>query len=153
MKPSAAEPRFSPPELMEQRTPPIASTRRAPAQVAGWAFIVTGIGHGLATVMPWPDGARATAEAMERTFFSLGGISRSMDQLMSGFSFAMVPLFVAFGAAVLLLLRKGGLPREIAWLGLALSVSLLAIALLLLPTPPIVTMTIATCAFALSLRP
>lgn len=128
------------------------TVRSRPAATAGWTFVVTGIVHGLAALMPWPDSARPGVEAMGRSTFAIGGVSRSLSQLFNGFSFAMVPLLIAFGAVVLLLLRRGPLPRDIAWLGLAVSLALLLIAVALLPTPPIVTMSIASAAFIVSLR-
>lgn len=131
---------------------PAAAARSRPAAVAGWTFVVAGIGHGFGSLMPWPKSARPGVDAMERTTVDVGGVSRSLAQLMNGFSVGMLLLLLSFGAIVLLLLRRGQLPRDIAWVGLALSVTMLAVSVVLLGPPSIGTMGIATVGFGLALR-
>jgi phosphotransferase system glucose/maltose/N-acetylglucosamine-specific IIC component len=126
---------------------------RMAARVGGWAFALTGAGHlTLASLMPATDDMLAVERQMEQARFPMTP-SHSVADLMQGFSLVMAVLLVACGVSVLLMTRHGrAAERAQVALMLALSLALLGIALLLLPAPPIVLMTVACAAFAVALH-
>ena len=131
-----------------------AASRRATtaARAGGIAYVVTGVGHLIvASLLKSTGEVLAVERQMEATHFPMTP-RHSMADLMQGFSVAMAILLIAAGVSVLLRTRRGG-TGDRAQLGvmLALSLALLVTAVLLLPAPPIVTMTFASIAFAVAL--
>ncbi|MGN9804882.1 LIC_13387 family protein [Micromonospora sp. L32] len=126
--------------------------QRTAVRVGGWAFVLTGTGHvTLASLMPSTGDMLAVARQMEQARFPMTP-SHSVADLMQGFSVAMSVLLVAWGVSILLMTRHGRAAEQAqVALMLALSLALLATALLLLPAPPIVLMTVASVAFAVAL--
>ena len=125
---------------------------RTATRVGGWTFVLTGVGHvTVAGLMPSTGDMLAVERQMEQARFAMTP-SHSVADLMQGFSVAMSILLVAWGVSVLLMTRNGrAAERAHVALMLALSLALLATALLLLPAPPIVLMTVASIAFAVAL--
>jgi hypothetical protein len=125
---------------------------RTAARIGAWAFVVTGTGHvALASLLPAGDELLALQRQMDQVRFGMAP-SRSVGELMQGFSIAMSVLLVATGVSMLLMTRHGRkLERPQAVLALALSLGLLALAALRFPAPPIVLMSVATAAFTVSL--
>jgi len=126
--------------------------RDVAARVGGWAYVATGFGHlVIATVVSSPADVAAVEEQMRQASIAMGP-TRTLAQLMTGFSLAMGVLLTAIGAVILTAARRGMLRRRDSQLSIviALSIALLAIAVVLLPAPPIVTMTIAVAALTLA---
>ncbi|OJF11055.1 LIC_13387 family protein [Couchioplanes caeruleus] len=125
---------------------------RTAARVGGWAFVLTGVGHvTLASLLTSTGDVLAVERQMQQARFPMTP-SHSVADLMQGFSVAMSILLVAVGASILLMTRRGRAAEQAQLaLMLALSLALLITALLLLPAPPIVLMTISSVAFAVAL--
>ncbi len=122
------------------------------ARIGGWTFVLTGAGHlTVAALMPSTDAEQAVQAQMEQAQFPMFP-SHSYADLMQGFSVAMAVLLVAWGVSVLLRTHRGRAPEQAqVTLSLVLSLALLVTAVLLLPAPPIVLMTVASVAFAVAL--
>ena len=112
---------------------------------------LTGAGHlTLASLLPSQGDLLVVERQMAQARFPMPP-SHSVADLMQGFSVTMSLLLVAWGVSVLLMTRQGRTPdRAQVGLSLALSLALLVTAVLLLPAPPIVLMTVAS--FRSSLR-
>jgi membrane glycosyltransferase len=126
---------------------------RTATRIGGWAFVLTGAGHlTLSTLLPSTGDLATVERQMAQALFPMPP-SHSVADLMHGFSIAMSLLLIAWGVSVLLLTRRGRTPDPAqVGLSLALSLALLVTAVLLLPAPPIVLMTVASVAFAVALR-
>ncbi|SER56987.1 LIC_13387 family protein [Lentzea albida] len=119
--------------------------------IGSWAWIATGVGHlAIMAVMAVgeadPAGDRAAAAAEEVTF-TLGGVHRSLYDVDLGINFVMSVALVFGGMACLLVAKVGPVPRALAGLGSGTSLVLLVVALVLLPSPPIVLFAVAALAF------
>ena len=126
---------------------------RTTARIGAWAFVVTGTGHlTLATLLPSAGDLLAVERHMEQVRFPMVP-SHSVSDLMQGFSISMSVLLVAAGVSVLLATRHGrSAERSQVVLMLLLSLGLLMTAVLRLPAPPIVLMSVASAAFAVALH-
>jgi hypothetical protein len=126
---------------------------RTAARIGAWTFVVTGVGHlTLASLLPSTGDLLTVERQMEQARFPMAP-SRSVGDLMQGFSVTMSVLLVAIGVSVLLATRHGrALEQSQAALMLLLSLGLLVIALVQLPAPPIVLMSVASAAFAVALH-
>lgn len=120
-------------------------------RMGSWAWIATGVGH--LTIMGVmalgdadPAGERAAAAARE-VEFALGGIQRTLYEVNLGINVVMSIALVFGGLACLVVAKAGPVPRALAGLGFAASLVLLAVSLLLLPSPPIVLFAVAVLAF------
>ncbi|MDX8051550.1 hypothetical protein SK571_19350 [Lentzea sp. BCCO 10_0798] len=118
-------------------------------RIGSWAWIATGVGHlAIMGVMALgdgdPAGDRAAAKEVE---FALGGIRRTLYEVDLGINFVMSIALVFGGLACLVAVKAGPVPRALAGLGFATSLALLAVAVLLLPSPPIVLFALAALAF------
>ena len=123
-------------------------------RIGGWTFVATGAGHLiLSSLLPPSTGDLLVVERqMAQARFPMPP-SRSIADLMQGFSVAMAVLLVAWGLSVLLMTRHDRTPdRAQIGLSLALSLALLVTAVLLLPAPPIALMAVASAAFAVALQ-
>ncbi|GLY46762.1 hypothetical protein [Lentzea sp. NBRC 102530] len=119
--------------------------------LGSWAWIATGLGHlALMGVMASgdadPAAERATAAAKQVTF-AVGGVQRSLYEVDLGINFVMSVALVFGGLACLVVAKAGPVPRALAGLGCATSLVLLAVALVLLPSPPILLFAVAALAF------
>lgn len=131
-----------------------------PAVVGAYGFVVLGIGHlvlsaASASADPTP-GRREVDTAMRESAFTLLGLERTVFDLFNGISVAMAFFVIACGLLILTAARHApALVQQrtaFGWLALAVSLAVLAVSVLLLPPPPILVLTISSCAFGLSLR-
>ncbi|MFD4639937.1 hypothetical protein ACFWN2_21675 [Lentzea sp. NPDC058436] len=120
-------------------------------RIGSWAWIATGIGH--LTIMGVmalgdadPAGDRA-AEAAKGVAFALGGIQRTLHEVNLGINLVMSIALVFGGLACLVVAKEVPVPRALAGLGFAASLVLLAVAVVFLPSPPIVLFAVAVLAF------
>lgn len=131
-----------------------------PFKAGAYGFVLLGVGHlalsaaeALATMTPE---RRAADTALRESTFALLGLERTALDVTNGMSVAMALFAVACGLLTLAAVRHAPalVQRRTAFGRIALLVSLtvLATALLLLPVPPIIILTVTSCAFALSLR-
>ncbi|ATY94495.1 hypothetical protein ACFY9H_25645 [Streptomyces bacillaris] len=131
-----------------------------PFKVGAYGFVVLGAGHlalsaAAASAAPTPE-QRTADTAMRESTFTLLGLERTTFDVTHGMSIAMALFAVACGLLMLAAVRHApDLVRRRTAFGrvpLVASLALLGTALLLLPAPPIVVLTVTSCAFALSLR-
>ncbi|WP_394618037.1 hypothetical protein JNUCC0626_02725 [Lentzea sp. JNUCC 0626] len=119
--------------------------------LGSWAWIATGIGHlSIMGVMALGDAdpaADRAATAAKGVTFALGGVQRSLYEVDLGINFVMSVALVFGGLACLVVAKAGPVPRALAGLGCVTSLVLLAVALVLLPSPPIVLFAVAALAF------
>ncbi|MCX2949176.1 LIC_13387 family protein [Lentzea sp. NEAU-D7] len=119
-------------------------------RIGSWAWIATGVGHlAIMGAMALGDGGPAgeRAAAAKEVEFALGGINRTLHEVDLGINFVMSIALVFGGLACLVAVKAGPVPRALAGLGFATSLALLAVAVLLLPSPPIVLFALAALAF------
>ena len=131
-----------------------------PFKVGAGGLVLLGTGHlALAAAAAWGDPTpqqEASSAAMRATSMTLLGVERSTLDVVHGMSSVMA-LFV-ISCALLALFAARHSPALIerrtafGWTLLAASLVGLAISALFLPPPPIVVLTVTSCAFALSLR-
>ncbi|GGN09195.1 hypothetical protein GCM10011609_56170 [Lentzea pudingi] len=120
-------------------------------RIGSWAWIATGTGHlAIMGVMALgdadPAAERATAAA-KQVEFALGGVQRTLYEVNLGINVVMSIALVFGGLACLVVAKAGPVPRALAGLGFGASLVLLAVSLLLLPSPPIVLFAVAVLAF------
>lgn len=126
-------------------------------RVGAWAWIVTGVGHLVITVVMAlrpedPAAARALA-AMREYSVEVAGVRRSLRDIDLGMSLAMTAGMI-FGGLVCLLVARSApelLARPLVGLALAGSLVMLGLSVWLMPTPPIVLFTVAGVAFGWAL--
>lgn len=122
-------------------------------RIGGAAFLVTGVGHLTLTALlpPATGDLLAVQRQMAQVDFPIAP-RHSVTDLMDGFSIVMSLLLIAWGVSVLLMTRHGRTPdRAQLALELTLALGVLVTAVLLLPAPPIVLMTVASVAFTVAL--
>lgn len=126
---------------------------RTAERVGGWAYVVVGGGHlATASLLPSSSDQLVIERQMEQARFPIPP-GHSYADLMQGFSVAMAVLLVAWGVSMLLATRNGrALEQAQVALSLVVSLLLLGTSVLLLPAPPIVLMTVASVALAVSLH-
>ncbi|MEW1632173.1 hypothetical protein [Streptomyces sp. NPDC089173] len=131
-----------------------------PFKAGAYGFVLLGVGHlalsaAEASATMTPE-RRAADTALRESTFALLGLERTAFDVTNGMSIAMALFAVACGLLTLAAVRHAPalVQRRTAFGRIALLVSLtvLATALLLLPVPPIIILTVTSCAFALSLR-
>jgi hypothetical protein len=131
-----------------------------PFAVGAYGFVFLGIGHlalsaasALATRTPQ---RREADTAMRESTFTLLGLERTVLDVFNGFSITMALFIITCGLLILAAVRHAPTLVQhrtaFGWIALTVSLTVLAISVLLLPPPPIVVLTITSCAFALSLR-
>ncbi|MFH9292320.1 hypothetical protein [Streptomyces sp. NPDC017520] len=129
-------------------------------RAGAYGFVLLGVGHlalsaAEASATMTPE-RRAADTALRESSFALLGLDRTALDVTHGMSIAMALFAVACGLLMLAAVRHAPalVQRRTVFGGIALLVSLtvLATSLLLLPVPPIVILTVTSCAFALSLR-
>ncbi|MDX2389325.1 MULTISPECIES: hypothetical protein [unclassified Streptomyces] len=131
-----------------------------PFKVGVGGFLLLGTGHlALAAATAWGNQTpqeEASSAAMRATTMTLLGLERTTLDVVHGMSSVMA-LFV-ISCALLSLFAARHSPTLIerrtafGWTLLAASLVGLAISALFLPPPPIIVLTVTSCAFALSLR-
>ncbi|WP_327250496.1 LIC_13387 family protein [Streptomyces sp. NBC_01244] len=143
------------PSVLGQKPEPL-----RPFKVGVGGFLLLGTGHlALAAAAAWADPTpqqEASSAAMRATSMTLMGLERTTLEVVHGMSSAMA-LFV-ISCALLALFAARHSPALIerrtafGWTLLAASLVGLAVSALFLPPPPIIVLTVTSCAFALSLR-
>ncbi|WP_329025126.1 LIC_13387 family protein [Streptomyces sp. NBC_00690] len=130
-----------------------------PFTIGAYGFVLLGIAHlalSAASALTKAPRQREVDTAMREPAFTLLGLERTVLDLFNGFSIAMALFVTACGLLLLTAVHHAPtlIQHRTAFGRLALTVSLaaLAISVPLLPPPPIVILTITSCAFALSLR-
>ncbi|MGW7456696.1 LIC_13387 family protein [Streptomyces sp. NPDC054797] len=131
-----------------------------PFKVGANGFLVLGAGHlALAAAAALGDPTpqqEASSAAMRAASMTLLGLERSTLDLVNGMSSVMALFVIACALLARFAVRHSPALVErrtaFGWTLLAASVVGLAISTLLLPLPPIVVLTVTSCAFALSLR-
>ncbi|GGZ33303.1 hypothetical protein GCM10010387_29300 [Streptomyces inusitatus] len=130
-----------------------------PFTVGAYGFVLLGVGHlalSAVSALTKTPRQRETDTAMREPAFTLLGLERTVLDLFNGFSIAMALFIIASGLLLLTAIHHSPalVQHRTAFGRVALTVSLaaLAISVPLLPPPPIVILTITSCAFALSLR-
>ncbi|MFG2484865.1 hypothetical protein ACGFSI_19150 [Streptomyces virginiae] len=131
-----------------------------PFRVGAGGFLLLGTGHlALAVAMALGDPTpqqQASSAAMRESSMTLLGLERSTLDIVQGMSLVMALFVIACGLLALTAVRHAPALVErrtaFGWIPLVASLVGLAISVLLLPIPPIVVLTVTTCAFALSLR-
>ncbi|UQX04639.1 hypothetical protein [Streptomyces sp. RerS4] len=132
-----------------------------PFVVGARGFVFLGIGHlalgaALAALAAPTPQQRAADAAMRESAFTLMGLERTTLDVFNGISIVMALFAVACGVLLLTAVRHAPtlVRRRTAFgrFALATSLATLAVSIWLLPAPPIVVLTITSCAFALSLR-
>ncbi|MFJ2750588.1 hypothetical protein [Streptomyces sp. NPDC087297] len=131
-----------------------------PFKVGAGGFVLLGTAHlALAGAAAWGEPTpqqEASSAAMRETSMRLLGLERSTLDVVNGMS-AVMALFV-ISCALLALFAARHSPALVerrtafGWTLLAASLAGLAISAVFLPLPPIVVLTVTSCAFALSLR-
>ncbi|MFI6292786.1 hypothetical protein ACIBEJ_14445 [Nonomuraea sp. NPDC050790] len=128
-------------------------------RTGAWCWIITGVGHtagDLALRISSPAADRDLDALLRSRPFDLLGTSTSHYDLYMGFSLAMGLAIALVGLLFLMLERFTQDParlRSAGAVGLAASLGMLVLSVVLLPLPPIVFFTIASAAFAvLTLR-
>ncbi|WP_436496053.1 LIC_13387 family protein [Actinokineospora sp. HUAS TT18] len=124
-------------------------------RVGAWCWIITGVGHLTGEVLLRLSNPTDADAALRGHFFELMGTRRSLMDMMTGFGIAMGVAILLVGVLFLLIARltadSPGRARPAGLMGLAASVGLLALAIAVLPPPPIATFTVASLAFAAAL--
>ncbi|MFE2292975.1 hypothetical protein [Streptomyces sp. NPDC059452] len=131
-----------------------------PFKAGAYGFVLLGVGHlALSAVAASADRTpeqHAADTAMRESTFALLGLERTVLDVTTGMSIAMALFSITCGLLILAAVRHAPelVRRRTAfgWIALAVSLAVLATAVLLLPPPPIAVLTVASCAFALSLR-
>ena len=127
-------------------------------RVGAWCWIVTGLAHliidaALSLAPASPDSARLNA-AMRAHAFAVGGIRRTTLDLFNGISITMGLAIAVAGVLFLMIARFAETmerARGAAAFGLVASLTSLAVAVVFLPIPPIVTFTVSSTSFGVSL--
>ncbi|MGY0236896.1 LIC_13387 family protein [Longispora urticae] len=124
-------------------------------RVGAWSWVVTGVGHTvldtLMSLRPTPPADEAITAAMKAHTLEIGGIARSTSDLLNGFSIAMGLAIALVGVLFLVVARSVPQLVGVTWLGLGASLTMLALAAVLMPSPPIVLFSVASLGFGLSL--
>ncbi|MEV6614504.1 hypothetical protein AB0N31_11635 [Streptomyces sp. NPDC051051] len=131
-----------------------------PFAVGAYGFVFLGLGHlalsAASAAVTRPPQQREADTAMRESAYTLLGLERTVLDVFNGISIAMALFAIACGLLILAAVRHAPalVQRRTAFgrITLALSLAALATSALLLPPPPIVTLTVTSCAFALSLR-
>jgi MFS family permease len=126
-------------------------------RIGAWSWIVCGVGHTVLDVAmrlsPKPDEERVDA-ALRAHVFELGGIQRTSYEVMQGISLAMGVAIVTVGVLLLFVGRlasSSDRTRPAILIGLVTSVVMLGLSVALLPSPPIVLLTVASVSFGIAL--
>ncbi|MFJ3514017.1 hypothetical protein OG444_36015 [Streptomyces sp. NBC_01232] len=131
-----------------------------PFRVGAGGFLLLGTGHlalAAATALadPTPE-QQASSAAMRESRTTLLGLERSTLDIVQGMSLVMALFVIVCGLLALTAVRHAPALIErrtpFGWIPLVASLVGLALSVLLLPMPPIVVLTVTSCAFALSLR-
>ncbi|MFE0151428.1 hypothetical protein ACFWY5_30080 [Nonomuraea sp. NPDC059007] len=135
-------------------TTPTRVQSRATA-VGAWSAIITGTVHLLGSLVPIPfDGEAGARRAMRAAEPDLG-LQTNFELLFDAMSQVMSIMFVAFGVITLAVVRNAaGLlatSRPLRWFNLGVGLACLAVVAYARLLPPIITMSIATAAFAVAL--
>ncbi|MGX1272489.1 LIC_13387 family protein [Streptomyces phaeoluteigriseus] len=131
-----------------------------PFAVGAYGFVFLGVGHLALSAASAAEARtpqrRAADNAMRESTLTLLGLERTVLDVFNGISIVMALFVIACGLLILAAARHAPtLVRHrtaFGWLTLALSMAALVASVLLLPPPPIVTLTFTSCALALSLR-
>lgn len=126
--------------------------QRTAMRVGGWTFVTVAVGHlVLAELLPSTGATSVIRRQMQQARVPLPP-DHSYADLMQGFSLAMSVLLLAWGVSVLLTTRDERLPDATqVGLSLAVSLAMVAVAVALLPYPPIVLMSVASVAFTVAM--
>ncbi|MFD3721943.1 hypothetical protein [Streptomyces sp. NPDC058674] len=141
-----------------RRTPQPGPMR--PFTVGAGGFLLLGAGHlALVAAAAWGDPSpdqEASSAAMRATSTTLLGLERTTLDVVHGMSSVMALFVVSCALLALFAARHSPALVErrtaFGWTLLGASVVGLAISALFLPPPPIVVLTVTTCAFALALH-
>ncbi|MER8236189.1 hypothetical protein [Streptomyces sp. NPDC094049] len=130
-----------------------------PFAVGAYGFVLMGVGHlalSVTSATARTPRQRQVDIAMQEPAFTLLGLERTVLDVFNGISVAMAFFIIACGLMPLAAVRHSpALVRRrtaFGWIALAASLASLAVSVLLLPPPPIVFLTLTSCAFALSLH-
>jgi hypothetical protein len=128
-------------------------------RTGAWCWVIAGVGHSILEAVrltrPTPETTPAITTAMRAHTVNIGGLPRNMQDLLTGFSLTMGFALALTGVLFLVLARA--VPQLIedrtglTALGLGASLTVLTVAVLLLPTPPIFLFTVASLSHGLSL--
>ncbi len=131
-----------------------------PFAIGAGGFVLLGVGHlafaTVAALSTQTPQQHATETVMRESTVTLLGLERTVLDVFDGLSITMALFAVACGLLTLAAIRHAPtlVQRRTAfgWITLAVSLAALAVSVQLLPPPPIVVLTVTSCAFALSLR-
>ncbi|MEU9144354.1 hypothetical protein [Streptomyces sp. NPDC048349] len=131
-----------------------------PFTVGAGGFVLLGTGHlALAVAAAWGDRSpeqEASSAAMRASSVTLLGLERSTLDVVHGMSSVMALFIISTALLALFAARHAPALVErrtaFGWTLLAVSLVGLALSVVFLPPPPIVVLTVTSCAFALSLR-
>lgn len=126
-------------------------------RVGAWCWIVTGVVHNaidIATRISPPESEKQLNTLLRGLPFDLLGMGHSYYEVTMGISLGMGVAMMVVGVLFLFLARTitdAGRLRQVSCIGLAASLSMLAIAISFEPLPPIITFGFASLSFALPL--
>lgn len=128
-------------------------------RAGAWCWIITGVVHNaidIATRISPPESEKQLNTLLRGLPFDLLGMGHSYYEVTMGISLGMGVAMVVVGVLFLFLflartITDAGRLGQVSFIGLAASLSMLAIAISFEPLPPIITFGIASLFFALAL--